>query len=142
MILWGYCYICGPTLANMSLCSTWLYTFKRWKKLISKKLGNKNVLYASLGDTAFMQGKKSTFCISRVKMLVIVSKCWHITALFLVLSGQQRSKEFRTVGEDVAKEAFLMLGNYSIRSRKRTVGWSTTGTNCSSAAEFENNIFG
>lgn len=69
-----------------------------------------------------MQGKKSTFCISRVKMLVIVSKCWHITALFLVLSGQQRSKEFRTVGEDVAKEAFLMLGNYSIRSRKRTVG--------------------
>lgn len=44
------------------------------------------------------RAKKSTFCISHVKSLVIVSKCWHSIALFLFLSSHQRSQEFRTVG--------------------------------------------
>lgn len=51
------------------------------KKLISKKLGNEKVLYASIA------GQKEHFLYSCVKILVIVSKCWLITALFLVLSG-------------------------------------------------------
>lgn len=42
--------------------------------------------------------KKKHFCISHVKSLVIVSKCWHRTALFLVISDYQRSQEFRACG--------------------------------------------
>lgn len=45
-----------------------------------------------------MRGKKKHFCISHVKSLVIVSKCWHRTALFLVISDYQRSQEFRACG--------------------------------------------
>lgn len=69
------------------------------KKSISKRFGNENGLYAGLGSSAFVQGKKSTFCIGHVKSLVIVSKCWHRTALLLVLRSHQNSQEFRTVGD-------------------------------------------
>lgn len=69
------------------------------KKSISKKLGNENGLYAGVGGSAFVQGKRAFFffffCISCVESSVSVSKCWHRAALFLVLSHYRRSQEFR-----------------------------------------------
>lgn len=37
-----------------------------------------------------------------MKSLVIVSKCWHRAALFLVISDYQRSQEFRACDLDVS----------------------------------------
>lgn len=70
-----------------------------------------------------MQGKKGTFCISCVKILAIVSKCWHRIALFLVLSGHQRSQEFETVGE----EAFLMMGITASEAEKEQLDEALQG---------------
>lgn len=68
------------------------------KKSIFKQLGNENGLCVGVGGSAFVQGEKKHCCISHVKSLVIVGKCWHRTALFLVISDYQRSQEFRACG--------------------------------------------
>lgn len=84
----------------------------------------------------FCVGQKEHFLYESCEKLAIVSKCWHRTALFLVLSGHQRSQEFGTVGEGCGSRCISDAGKLTAsEAEKEGLGEALPGKSLTSTAE-------